>query len=89
MESYYLLARAFMASETFNARCQYEALQLAIYRGGFSTSTVYASVAILYYIMNQYRDSLDCLVRCLELDQYEPLVWRNLGVLVSNAKLLT
>ena len=89
MESHYLLARAFMASETFNARPLHEAFQLAIYRGGYSTSTVFASVAICYYNYHQYRDCLDHLARSIRLNQHEPLVWRNLGVLVSNVKLLT
>ena len=89
MESHYLLARAFMASETSNVRLPYEALRLAAYRGGDSASTVFASVAIILYKIYQYRDYLDNLVRSIRLNSNEPLIWRNLGVLVSNVKLLT
>ena len=89
MESHYLLARAFMASEPFNGPRAIEAFQLAMYRGGYLTSTVFASVAILYYRLYDYRGCLDYLADSIRRNPHEPLVWRNLGVLVSNAKLLT
>ena len=42
------------------------------------------SVGLLYYQLNQYMDCLDGFSRSIKLNPSEPLVWRNLGILVSS-----
>ena len=61
----------------------YEAYQQAVYRDGRCT-TIWLSVGLLYYQLNQYRDCLDGFARSIKLNPSEPLVWRNLGILVSS-----
>ena len=46
--------------------------------------TIWLSVGFFYYQINQYRDCLEAIGRGIRLNPCEPLVWRNLGVLVSS-----
>ena len=62
----------------------YNAYQSAVYIDG-RCPTFWLSVGLLYYHINQYRDCLDAFSRAIRLNPYVPLVWRNLGVLVSSA----
>ena len=90
MESYYLLARAFMKLDEYSPGHDqdilneaYHCYQLTVYLEG-RCSTVWMSIAVLYYKVQQYRDSIDALSRAFRLDLHQPLLWRNLGVVVSN-----
>ena len=62
----------------------YNAYQEAIYCDGDRCSTILVSVALLFFYINQYRDCLTYMARSIRLHPYKPLVWRNLGILVSN-----
>ena len=42
------------------------------------------SVGLLYYQINQYRDCLEAFGHSIRLNPSEPLIWRNLGILVSS-----
>ena len=42
------------------------------------------SVGLLYYRVKQYGDCVDAFSHAIRLNPYVPLVWRNLGVLVSS-----
>ena len=61
----------------------YYAYQHCAYYNGRS-ATVWLSVGLLYYQIGQYTDCLDAFRRAIRVNPYEPLVWRNLGVLVSS-----
>lgn len=67
-----------------NYQRAYEALQAAIYLEPRCPS-FWISTANLYFLVNQYRDSLDALTRAVKLHPflYEP--WYNIGVLVCYA----
>ncbi|KAG8162951.1 hypothetical protein KVR01_007429 [Diaporthe batatas] len=47
-------------------------------------SSYWLSIAVLYYVVKQYRDSLDSLSRAARLNPMAWEVWYNLGVLVSS-----
>ena len=44
---------------------------------------IWNSIGCLYFLVKQYRDSLDAFARAIRLFPYEPYNWRNIGVLVS------
>ena len=56
----------------------------AIYSGGDRCSTIWMSVALLYFYINEYYNCLNAMGQSIRLDPCEPLVWRNLGILVSS-----
>ena len=86
VEGWYLLARAWLARAPSDEACSkaYEAYQQAVYRDGRNPA-LWNSIAILYFKIDQYRDSIDALSRSIRLNPYIPTTWRNLGVLVSFA----
>lgn len=67
-----------------NQRQAYNAYQAAVYIDG-RCNTLWMSVALHFFYIGQYHDCLDAMSRSIRLDPYEPLVWRNLGILVSSA----
>ena len=68
----------------FLQRQAYEAYQQAICLDA-RCDTLWMSVGLLYYRLNQFKDCLDAFSRSIRLTPYKPLVWRNLGVLVSSS----
>lgn len=70
-------------SDENHLRQAYNAYQVAVNIDRRS-STVWMSVALLYFYIQQYFVCLDCIARSIRLDPYEPLVWRNIGILVSS-----
>ncbi|BEI91526.1 uncharacterized protein CcaverHIS019_0403460 [Cutaneotrichosporon cavernicola] len=80
-QSWYLLGRAFMASQRYNKA--YEAYQQAVYRDG-RNPTFWCSIGVLYFQINQYRDALDAYSRAIRLNPYISEVWFNLGSLYES-----
>lgn len=64
-------------------RQAYNAYQAAVYIDDRS-NTVWMSVALFYFYIQQYFICLVYITESIRLDPYEPLVWRNLGILVSS-----
>lgn len=79
-ENWYLLGRACV--RLGNYREAYEALQQAAWRGGWCPS-VWNTIAVLYFQVNQFRDSLDALARAIRVSPRLCEPWYNLGVLVG------
>ena len=87
MESHYLLGRAYIAKPEKAFSLAYKAYQQAVYLNGKS-SIIWLSVAILYFYIEQYRDSLEAFSVAVRLQPDNSLTWRNLGILVCiSAKL--
>jgi general transcriptional corepressor CYC8 len=63
----------------------YYSYQQAVTRVG-SLPGYWTSIGLLYFAINQYRDSLDALARSVRLNPYISEHWYNLGVLVSIRK---
>ena len=89
-ESHYLLGRAYMLLRQYRGQSEpdpieqaYNAYQQAVYFDG-CCNILWMSVGLLYFHANQRRDALDAMARSIRLYPYEPLVWRNLGLLVSS-----
>ena len=61
----------------------YTAYQSAVYIDS-RCPTFWLSVGLLYYRVKQYSDCLEAFSHAIRLNPYVPLVWRNLGVLVSS-----
>ena len=80
MESHYLLGRALM--EKGHLSKAYEAYQEAVYLENRS-NMLWISVGLLFFHIEQPRDCLDSFSHALRLRPSHPLVWRNLGLLVS------
>lgn len=80
VEYWYLLARAHMVRQ--NYKPVYECLREALYIQSKCPS-FWISFGILYWKVNQYRDSLDALNRSIRLNPFHYEAWFNLGVLVS------
>ncbi|KAJ4078915.1 hypothetical protein NW761_011661 [Fusarium oxysporum] len=77
-ENWYLLGRACIELQDYKRA--YECLQSAVHIEP-NCPSFWITTAILYFRVNQYQDSLDCLARTLSLNihLFEP--WYNLGVL--------
>lgn len=75
---WYLLGRAYMGSHKYNMA--YEALQQAVYRNG-RDPLMWNSIAILYFTINQFKDSLDALSHAIRLNSFLSEIWWNLAVL--------
>ncbi|EUC45948.1 hypothetical protein COCMIDRAFT_25927 [Bipolaris oryzae ATCC 44560] len=80
---YYLLARAFLAKDRFVEA--YNALQLCA-NYYYMVPDVWITIGVLYFKLNQYRDSLDAIARSIRLNGYTWESWYNLGVLYDNAR---
>lgn len=78
-EAWYLLARLYIRERVYEEA--YETLQQAVYCDGRST-TAWVSVGVLYYQINQPRDSLEALIRAIRLNPYLPEAWFNVFILV-------
>ena len=65
-------------------RQAFNAYQKAIYFDGNRCSTIWMSVALLHFYINEYYHCHSAMAQAIRLDPYEPLVWRNLGILVSS-----
>jgi tetratricopeptide (TPR) repeat protein len=59
----------------------YDLFQQAVYRESRSPQ-LWMAISILYYEIQQYRDSLDAISRVLRVSWFFHLAWYNLGVLV-------
>jgi glucose repression mediator protein len=59
----------------------YDLFQEAVYRESRSPQ-LWMAISILYYEIQQYRDSLDAISRALKGSPFIYLAWYNLGVLV-------
>ena len=88
-ESYYLLGRAYTflfilgdRSERGIAMSACNSYRKACYINE-SSDTLWMSVAVLYFYMAQWRNSLHAFLLSVRLNPSVPLIWRNLGVLVS------
>ena len=79
-EYWYLLARAHMLLQNYEN--VYTCLQQTVWIQPKCPS-FWISISILYFTINQYRDSLDALSRSIRLNPYDYEAWYNLGVLVS------
>ncbi|RYO84451.1 hypothetical protein DL764_009326 [Monosporascus ibericus] len=77
-ETWYLLGRAYLRLGAYVKA--FEAIQQAIYRDS-RVPSIWNTVAILYYSINQFRDCLDALVRSVRLNPYLWAPWYNLSVL--------
>ena len=80
-QSWYLLGRAYMASQKYNKA--YEAYQQAVYRDG-RNPTFWCSIGVLYFQINQYRDALDAYSRAIRINPYISEVWFDLGSLYES-----
>ena len=81
-EHWYLLARAYLAFKEYPKG--YECLQQSVYRKG-RVPQFWTTIGILYYKINQYRDSMDALVRSVRLNPSITENWCNLWILVRNS----
>jgi len=79
-EYWYLLARAHMVRQNYKA--VHECLQETVYIQPRCPS-FWISCGILFWRINQYRDSLDTFARSIRLHPYHYEAWYNLGVLVG------
>lgn len=79
--TFYLLARAFL--ELDRRTEAHDALQQAVYRNG-RVPDIWITVAILFFMEDQYRDSLDALARSVRFNAHTWESWYNLGVLVRS-----
>lgn len=57
--------------------------QQSVYRNG-RVPSYWLSIAVMYYIFGQPRDSLDNLTRAIKLNPFLWESWYNIGVLVSS-----
>ncbi|KAH7556630.1 hypothetical protein BM1_06064 [Bipolaris maydis] len=80
---HYLLGRAFVANGCFKEA--YEALQLCV-KSNSTIPDVWITIGVLYFKLNQYRDSLDALARSVRLNPQTWESWYNLGVLYDNCQ---
>jgi tetratricopeptide (TPR) repeat protein len=80
-EHWYLLARAYLALKKYPKG--YECLQQSVYHKG-RVPQFWTTIGILYYQINQYRDSLDAFARSVRLNPSIIENWCNLGILVCN-----
>ncbi|TXB99616.1 hypothetical protein FocTR4_00013632 [Fusarium oxysporum f. sp. cubense] len=76
-ENWYLLGRACIKLQDYKRA--HECLQSGIYIEP-NCPSFWITTAILYFRINQYRDSLDCLARALRLNYHLFEPWYNLGV---------
>lgn len=60
----------------------YECYQQSVYWNSRIPS-YWVSIAVMYYVNEQARDSLECLSRAIRLTPFQWETWYNLGVLVS------
>lgn len=81
VDPWYLLAEISMLRQDY--RKAYEDFRQVVFRKPRSPQ-VWISIAILYYHINQFRDSIDALGRALRLNLNIELSWYNLGVLVCD-----
>ena len=91
MEGHYLLARLHVLLALYqDYSCEdhlqqaWNAYREALNFDGDRCSTVCMSVALFCFYIRQPRDCFDYMGRSIHLDSYEPLAWRNLGILVSS-----
>ena len=61
----------------------YSAYQQAVDRNSHC-GDVWISVGLLYSFIDQRLECLECFAMSIRLNPYVPLVWRNLGLLVSS-----
>lgn len=80
-KSWYLLGRAYMASDNYEKA--YEAYQQAVYRDN-KDPEFWSSIGALYYTIHQYRDALDAYSRAIRLNPLLPEVWVDLGHLYES-----
>ena len=90
LETQYLLGRAWVEAWHIEGQSQdgylkraYNAYRQAIYNCD-RCDTVWMSIGLLYYFKGQLGDCLDSFAWAVRLNPKVPLVWRNLGFLVSN-----
>ncbi|KAL5085828.1 hypothetical protein Trisim1_009898 [Trichoderma cf. simile WF8] len=78
VDAWYLLGEISMLQQDYKHAHGY--FQQAVYRNPQSPQ-IWTSVANLFYHINQFRDSLDALIRSIRLNQFIYQSWYNLGVL--------
>lgn len=85
-QSWYLLGRAYLElHETKHPSAlllAYDCFQAAVYGNG-RCPDYWLSVGVLYYLADEYPNSLDAISIVLKLSPYLPFAWYNLGILVS------
>ncbi|KAI1820856.1 hypothetical protein F4861DRAFT_545150 [Xylaria intraflava] len=82
-ETWYLLARAYLNEGKFSK--SYNALQQAVYLVARSES-IWNTIGIFYFRINQLRDSLDALARSIRCNPYMWQTWLNLSVLYEKCR---
>ena len=78
-EHWYLLARAYLALKKYPE--SYECLQQSVYHKG-RVAQFWTTIGIMYYEINQYRDSMDAFVRSICINPSIIENWRNLAILI-------
>ncbi|KAH9965579.1 hypothetical protein BJV74DRAFT_890217 [Russula compacta] len=80
-QSWYLLGRAYMASQKYNKA--YEAYQQAVYHDS-RNPTFWCSIRVLYFQINQFCDTLDAYSWAICINPYISEVWFDLGSLYES-----
>ena len=80
---WYLAGRAYLVAKHYKEA--HFALQEAIYRNGRSPN-IWITVGIMYYQIDQYRDSLDAIAAALRLNVNIWEAWYNVAILVGPFK---
>lgn len=62
----------------------YENYQKSGFQNGFLTPSLCLSIAVMYYVANQYDDSIDILNRVVSSHPFHWEIWYNMGVSVSS-----
>ena len=80
-QSWYLLGCAYMADQKYNKA--YEAYQQAVYHDG-RNPTFWCSIGVLYFQINQCRDTLDAYSGVIGINPYTSEVRFDLGSLYES-----
>lgn len=62
----------------------YENYRKCGYQNGFLTPSLCLSIAVMYYVINQYHDSFEILTWVVSSHPFQWEIWYNIGVLVSS-----